>query len=65
MAKATVTFLDNKEGVRVNMRLDPKPKKSGPRAGQLSPAQQAGIYFGKKVLAEMNKAEEKLVEHQT
>lgn len=58
MAKAIVTFIDVKDqGVRVAVRLDPKIKQSGPKAGILSPAQQAGLYFTKKVLAEMNKQE--------
>ena len=59
MAKCVVTFIDakDKEGVRVSVSIHPRPKKSGPRAGELSPAQQAGLYFAKKVLAEMNKQE--------
>ena len=63
MPKCVVQFFDvrDKQGVRVDVRLAPRPKKSGPRAGELSPAQQAGLYFAKKVLAEMNKQEKEHV----
>ena len=60
MSKAIVTFMDVKDqGVRVAVRFEPTIKQSGPKAEVVTPAQQAGMYFMRKVLSEMKQEEEK------